>query len=98
MLDLGFIHALKRVDQLLPKKRQSLFFSATMPMTIAELGDRFLTDPIKVSVAPAATTAERVDQSAIFVNQSEKQALLTIMLKARADRACARLLAHQAWR
>jgi len=81
MLDLGFIHALKRIDQMLPKKRQSLFFSATMPKTIAELGDRFLTDPVKVSVAPAATTAERVDQSAIFVNQSEKQALLTILLK-----------------
>src|SRR6185369_5649545 len=81
MLDLGFIHALKRVDQLLPKKRQSLFFSATMPKTIAELGDRFLTDPVKVSVAPQATTAERVDQFAIFVNQSEKQALLTILLR-----------------
>ena len=81
MLDLGFIHALKRVDQLLPKKRQSLFFSATMPKTIADLGDRFLTDPVKVSVAPQSTTAERVDQSAIFVNQSEKQALLTIMLR-----------------
>ena len=81
MLDLGFIHALKRVDQLLPKKRQSLFFSATMPKTIAELGDRFLTDPVKVSVAPQSTTAERVDQYATFVNQSEKQALLTILLK-----------------
>jgi len=81
MLDLGFIHALKRVDQLLPKKRQSLFFSATMPKTIADLGDRFLTDPVKVSVAPQSTTAERVDQYATFVNQSEKQALLTILLK-----------------
>lgn len=81
MLDLGFIHALKRIDALLPKKRQSLFFSATMPKTIAELGDRFLTDPVKVSVAPQATTAERVDQHATFVNQSEKQALLTILLK-----------------
>jgi ATP-dependent RNA helicase RhlE len=57
MLDLGFIHALKRIDQLLPKKRQSLFFSATMPKTIADLGDRFLTDPVKVSVAPQSTTA-----------------------------------------
>jgi len=81
MLDLGFIHALKRIDTMLPKKRQSLFFSATMPKTIAELGDRFLTDPVKVSVAPQSTTAERVDQSAIFVNQAEKQALLTIMLR-----------------
>ncbi|SFS12259.1 DEAD/DEAH box helicase [Sphingomonas jatrophae] len=81
MLDLGFIHALKRIDQLLPKKRQSLFFSATMPKTIAELGDRFLTNPAKVSVAPAATTAERVDQFATHVNQSEKQALLTLKIK-----------------
>jgi len=81
MLDLGFIHALKRVDQLLPKKRQSLFFSATMPKAIAELGDRFLTDPVKVSVAPQATTAERVEQYATFVSQPEKQALLTILLK-----------------
>jgi ATP-dependent RNA helicase RhlE len=81
MLDLGFIHALKRVDKLLPAKRQSLFFSATMPKTIAELGDRFLTDPIKVAVTPVASTAERVDQRVIFVNQAEKQALLTLTLK-----------------
>ncbi len=81
MLDLGFIHALKRIDTMLPKKRQSLFFSATMPKAIAELGDRFLTDPVKVSVAPQATTAERVDQYATFVNQAEKQALLAIKLK-----------------
>ncbi len=81
MLDLGFIHALKRVHNLLPKKRQSLFFSATMPKTIADLGDSFLTDPVKVSVAPQSTTAERVEQSAIFVSQSEKQALLNILLK-----------------
>ena len=81
MLDLGFIHALKRIDNLLPKKRQSLFFSATMPKTIAELGDRFLTDPVKVSVTPVSSTAERVRQFATFVNQAEKQALLTITLK-----------------
>ncbi|SNS05927.1 ATP-dependent RNA helicase RhlE [Sphingomonas laterariae] len=81
MLDLGFIHALKRVDQLLPKKRQSLFFSATMPKTIADLGDRFLTDPVKVSVAPQSTTAERVEQFATFVNQAEKQALLTMRIR-----------------
>jgi ATP-dependent RNA helicase RhlE len=88
MLDLGFIHALKRVDQLLPKKRQSLFFSATMPKTIAELGDRFLTDPIKVSVAPQSTTAERVEQVAVFVNQAEKQALLNLRIKSETiDRA-----------
>ena len=88
MLDLGFIHALKRIDALLPKKRQSLFFSATMPKTIAELGDRFLTDPVKVSVVPPSTTAERVDQFVTFVNQAEKQALLTLTLQAETiDRA-----------
>ena len=81
MLDLGFIHSLKRVHRLLPAKRQSLFFSATMPKTISELGDSFLTDPIKVSVAPPSTTAERVDQQVTFVNQAEKQALLTLTLK-----------------
>jgi ATP-dependent RNA helicase RhlE len=80
MLDLGFIHALKAIDRLLPKTRQSLFFSATMPKTIAELGDRFLTDPVKVAVTPVATTAERVDQYCTFIDGKEKQALLTIVL------------------
>jgi ATP-dependent RNA helicase RhlE len=88
MMDLGFIHALKRIDQLLPKKRQTLFFSATMPKAIAELGNRFLNNPVRVSVAPAATTAERVEQFVTFVNQSEKQALLNHRLKDEAvDRA-----------
>jgi len=81
MLDLGFIHALKRIHQLVPKKRQTLFFSATMPKTIAELGNQFLTDPVKVSVAPPSTTAERVEQFVTFVNQAEKQALLTLILQ-----------------
>ncbi len=81
MLDLGFIHALKAIDKLLPKQRQSLFFSATMPKTIAELGARFLNDPVQVSVTPVSSTAERVDQYVTYVNQPEKQALLTIVLK-----------------
>ncbi|ATE67377.1 DEAD/DEAH box helicase [Rhizorhabdus dicambivorans] len=81
MLDLGFIHALKRIDQLLPKKRQSLFFSATMPKAIADLGDRFLTNPVKVSVAPQSTTAERVEQFATFCNPQEKQALLIMRIR-----------------
>ncbi len=81
MLDLGFIHALKRIDQMLPKERQSLFFSATMPKSIADLGSRFLSDPVRVSVAPQATTAERVEQYVTHVNAKEKQALLTISLR-----------------
>ena len=82
MLDLGFIHALKQIVKLVPEKRQTLFFSATMPKTIRELADKFLSDPAEVRVAPAATTAERVEQYVSFVQQSEKQALLTIMLRA----------------
>jgi ATP-dependent RNA helicase RhlE len=89
MLDLGFIHALRRVVQLLPKQRQTLFFSATMPKTIAGLADSFLKDPIKVSVAPVATTAERVDQSVIFVSTGDKLPLLRTVL---ADPAVERTL------
>ena len=81
MLDLGFIHDLKRIERLLPKRRQSLFFSATMPKNIANLADKFLHQPVKVSVAPQATTAERVEQFVTFVEQKEKQALLTMTLR-----------------
>lgn len=81
MLDLGFIHALKAIVQWLPAKRQTLFFSATMPKTIRDLADRFLTDPSEVRIAPATATAERISQHVSFVRQNEKQALLTIMLR-----------------
>lgn len=81
MLDLGFIHALKKIVRMLPRKRQTLFFSATMPPSIRQLADQFLTDPATVSVVPQSTTAERVDQSVIFCNQQEKQALLTMLVK-----------------
>jgi ATP-dependent RNA helicase RhlE len=88
MMDLGFIMPLKRIVKMLPGERQSLFFSATMPQTIADLSAQFIRDPITVSVTPQSTTAERVRQSASFVNQTEKQALLTIRLKDEAiDRA-----------
>jgi ATP-dependent RNA helicase RhlE len=82
MLDLGFIHALTRIAKMLPQQRQSLFFSATMPKSIANLGAQFLTDPVQVSVAPQSTTAERVTQYVTFIRAVEKQALLTISLKA----------------
>jgi ATP-dependent RNA helicase RhlE len=81
MLDLGFIHDLKKIVRMLPAKRQTLFFSATMPKTIRDLADKFLTDPAEVSVAPASTTVERVDQYVTFLQQAEKQALLTMMLR-----------------
>nr|WP_150287993.1 DEAD/DEAH box helicase [Rhabdaerophilum calidifontis] len=76
MLDLGFIVPLRRIHALLPKKRQSLFFSATMPEAIAGLASQFLTDPVRVAVAPVATTAERVTQGVMPVPQAAKQALL----------------------
>lgn len=81
MLDLGFIHTLKAIIRLLPKDRQSLFFSATMPKAIKDLADGFLTDPVEVKVAPVSSTAERVEQFATFVNQSEKQTLLTLFFQ-----------------
>ena len=81
MLDLGFIHALKRIVSLVPAKRQTLLFSATMPKSIKQLADNYLTNPVQVSVAPAATTAERVEQYVTFVDQREKQALLTMALR-----------------
>ena len=89
MLDLGFIHALKRIVKMLPVERQSLFFSATMPKNIAELADRFLRDPVQVAVTPVATTAERVDQRVIFVHTGAKQALLNHVV---ADPAFERVL------
>jgi ATP-dependent RNA helicase RhlE len=81
MLDLGFIHALKRIVSLVPAKRQTLFFSATMPRAIKELADRYLTNPAEVAVTPVASTVEQVDQRAMFVNQGEKTALLSLMLQ-----------------
>jgi ATP-dependent RNA helicase RhlE len=81
MLDLGFIHALKRIVGLVPKQRQTLFFSATMPKAIKQLADAYLTNPAEVAVTPAATTVERIQQSVTHVNQAEKAALLTLFLQ-----------------
>jgi ATP-dependent RNA helicase RhlE len=81
MLDLGFIHALKRIVSLVPPKRQTLFFSATMPRAIKELADRYLTNPAEVSVTPTATTVDRIEQSVTMVNQAEKVALLAMILQ-----------------
>ena len=81
MLDLGFIHALRRIVGLLPRARQTLFFSATMPSAIKDLSAKFLKDPVQVAVTPVASTAEKVEQRGVFVNQAEKQALLTMTLK-----------------
>ena len=82
MMDLGFIVPLKRVANMLPKERQSLFFSATMPKAIADLGKQFISNPVRVEVAPQSTTVERVEQYVTQLNQGEKQALLSLSLRA----------------
>jgi ATP-dependent RNA helicase RhlE len=84
MLDLGFIHALKRIVALVPKKRQTLFFSATMPKAIKQLADQYLSNPAEVSVTPVSSTVDRVEQRLTFVNQPEKTALLIQLLRSEA--------------
>jgi len=83
MLDLGFIHALRRINQLVPKERQTLFFSATMPKAIRDLVSGYCHDPVQVSVTPESTTAERVEQFLFMVQADEKQALLDLILSGR---------------
>jgi ATP-dependent RNA helicase RhlE len=89
MLDMGFIHDLRRIAALVPKQRQSLFFSATMPAQIAELAAQFLDNPERIAVAPVSSTAERVEQAVIHVDQRKKQDLLHAML---ADKTISRAL------
>ena len=81
MLDLGFIHAIRKITGMLPSHRQNLFFSATMPKEIAGLANNLLTDPVRVEVAPVATTAERVNQSVVHVDPANKAKLLVELLK-----------------
>jgi ATP-dependent RNA helicase RhlE len=85
MLDMGFIHAIRRILPGLPKVRQNLFFSATMPKEIGSLAAEFLRDPVQVSVTPVATTAERVDQRVIFVETARKRTLLAEILREEAN-------------
>jgi hypothetical protein len=72
LLDLGFIRAPKRIVKLLPRQRQTLLFTATMPRPIAALAEDYLNDPVKVVVAPAAMTAERVEQGVVFVSSDSE--------------------------
>ena len=76
MLDLGFIVPIRKIVAKLPKPRHTLFFSATMPREIETLANEMLRDPVRVSVAPVATTAERVDQRVMLVEHSRKRDLL----------------------
>lgn len=80
MLDMGFLPDLKKIIAALPKKRQSLFFSATMPPKIIELSQRLLTDPVSVNVTPKSTSVERIQQQVLFVDRGEKQEILRQLL------------------
>src|SRR5262249_28117174 len=81
MLDMGFIHDLRRIATILPRARQTLFFSATMPPPIEELAAQFLDNPEKIAVTPVSSTAERAEQAVIHVDTSKKQELLHALLR-----------------
>jgi ATP-dependent RNA helicase RhlE len=81
MLDMGFIHDVRRVIALIPARRQTLFFSATMPPDIIDLSARILTDPARVAVTPIASTVDKIDQHVFFVEKNDKRALLDHLLQ-----------------
>ena len=81
MLDMGFIHDIRRIVAKIPQQRQTLFFSATMPREIVELANSMLRDPVRVEVAPQATTVDRVQQRVVFVDRGGKPALLADLLR-----------------
>ncbi len=76
MLDLGFIHALRRIARLLPEKRQTLLFSATMPKQMEELASTYLRDPVRVQVSPPGKTADKITQGVHFTPQGDKATVL----------------------
>jgi ATP-dependent RNA helicase RhlE len=80
MLDMGFIHDVRRIIAAIPKRRQTLFFSATMPPEIGRLAQQILTDPAKVEVTPVASTAERIHQVTFYVAENLKTSLLKHLL------------------
>ncbi|WP_411839493.1 DEAD/DEAH box helicase [Paracoccus sp. ME4] len=76
MLDIGFIHTLRKIARMLPKERQTLMFSATMPKLMSELSDTYLTNPVKVAVNPPGQAAKKIEQGVHFVSQGDKATLL----------------------
>ncbi len=82
MLDMGFVHDVRRIVALLPTRRQTLFFSATMVPAVEGLARSMVVQPVRVSIAPAVTTAEGVDQSVVFVARADKRRLLETLLRA----------------
>lgn len=85
MLDMGFVHDVKKILKIIPKKRQTLFFSATMPDAIKKLASTMLTTPEHVNVTPVSSTAKTVGQTVHFVEKADKTSLLVTLLKQHAD-------------
>ena len=81
MLDMGFIRDVKKIVAMLPRDRQSLLFSATMPGDVAELAAQMLRQPVRVEVTPEAMTVDKVEQNVYFVPAAEKRSLLVSLLK-----------------
>ena len=98
MLDLGFIVPIRQIVAKLPKQRQTLFFSATMPKEIAGLASDMLNNPAQVAVTPVATTAERVDQHVYLVDGAAKRDMLVELMRDADVSRAHRLHAHQARR
>jgi len=89
MLDMGFIRDIQKIVKFLPAKRHTVLFSATMPQSVEKLANSLLRDPVRIEVAPASTTAEKVDQHVLMVPKSRKRDLLAHVLK---DSAIKRVL------
>ena len=87
MLDMGFLRDVKRIVSLLPAKRQSLFFSATLAPNIVELAQSILREPAHVSITPETTTAEKIEQQICFLTRESKRPLLEQLLRAQASAA-----------
>ena len=88
MLDMGFLPDLKKIIAHLPRQRQSLFFSATMPSNIADLANKLLTDPVRVNVTPPSSTVELIEQRVMYVEKAGKRALLhQVLSETNFDRA-----------
>lgn len=89
MLDMGFIHDVQRVIAKLPAKRQTLFFSATMPPVIQKLADSILHEPVNIEVTPPSSTVDKITQQLYYVTKNDKRALLNHILK---DKSIERML------
>jgi ATP-dependent RNA helicase RhlE len=81
MLDMGFIHDVKKIISQAPTKRQTLLFSATMPPAIAQMAAQMLNNPVKVEITPASTTVERIEQSIYLIDKGNKQKQLNLLLQ-----------------